>query len=179
AETIMEFLAKSLEGMTITVVGILLFLAVFILRDWIATNVPVVDNEIDEAEEQAVEREVVQQPQPQPQPQQHEQQQKQHQHQEQPHEQQAQLQHQHPNDQAQNAGQGQDYIPNRIQVHARPIVAENPQNRPMFELSEFELPLLDDLPPGERPIHPQRHQQRSPDHTDTSSSASDVGGGSS
>ncbi|KAJ2523528.1 hypothetical protein H4217_000045 [Coemansia sp. RSA 1939] len=131
AETIMEFLAKSLEGMTITVVGILLFLAVFILRDWIATNVPVVDNEIDEAEEQA------------------------------------------------NAGQGQDYIPNRIQVHARPIVAENPQNRPMFELSEFELPLLDDLPPGERPIHPQRHQQRSPDHTDTSSSASDVGGGSS
>ncbi|KAJ2663578.1 hypothetical protein IWW48_001261 [Coemansia sp. RSA 1200] len=177
AETIMEFLAKSLEGMTITVVGILLFLAVFILRDWIATNVPVVDNEIDEAEEQVVEREAVQQPQPQPQPPQHEQQH--HQQQEQPHEQQAQPQHQHPNDQAQNAGQGQDYMPNRIQVHARPIVAENPQNRPMFELSEFELPLLDDLPPGERPIHPQRHQQRSPDHTDTSSSASDVGGGSS
>ncbi|KAJ1769577.1 hypothetical protein LPJ74_003939 [Coemansia sp. RSA 1843] len=154
AETIMEFLAKSFEGIVMTLAAIMIFLALFILRDWILTNLPAEDNIVDEVEEQIAHGQDAQR---------------------QPDQQQQQQQ----NDQGQNIQQEQEHVPNRIQVQAQPIIAENPQNRPMFELPEFELPLLDDLPPGERPIHPQRHQQRSPEHTGTSSPVSDASGGSS
>ncbi|KAJ2848963.1 hypothetical protein GGI22_005630, partial [Coemansia erecta] len=168
AETIMEFLAKSFEGIVMTLSAVMIFLALFILRDWILTNMPAANNIVDEVEEQIahglpnqqvqqvqqVQQQQQQQPPPLPPPP---------------------VQHQ----QQQHNDQGQEPMPNRIQIQARPIAAENPQNRPMFELPEFELPLLDDLPPGERPIHPQRHQQRSPEHTGANTPASDTSDGSS
>ncbi|KAJ1904983.1 hypothetical protein LPJ81_002178 [Coemansia sp. IMI 209127] len=168
AETMMEFLAKSFEGIVMTLSAVMIFLALFILRDWILTNMPAADNIVDEVEEQIAHglpnqqeqqvQRVQQQQQPPPPP---------------PPPPPVQRQQQQQND------QGQEPAPNRIQIQARPIAAENPQNRPMFELPEFELPLLDDLPPGERPIHPQRHQQRSPEHTGANTPASDTSDGSS
>ncbi|KAJ2558612.1 hypothetical protein EV175_000706, partial [Coemansia sp. RSA 1933] len=158
AETMMEFLAKSFEGIMMTLSAVMIFLALFILRDWILTNMPAADNIVDEVDEQIAQIQDGQQ-----------QQQQQQQQPPQPPDQQ----------QEQHNDQGQNHVPNRIQVQAQPIVAENPQNRPMFELPEFELPLLDDLPPGERPIHPQRHQQRSPGHTGANTPVSDTSNGSS
>ncbi|KAJ2822836.1 hypothetical protein IWW50_004043, partial [Coemansia erecta] len=56
-EMVAEFNAKSLEGSAVTVLALLAFMGVFMLRDWIVTNAPVDDDIFDEAEgeEEAVE----------------------------------------------------------------------------------------------------------------------------
>ncbi|KAJ1994234.1 hypothetical protein GGI25_003418 [Coemansia spiralis] len=144
-ETIVEFLAKSFEGMVMTIAAVLVFLALFILHDWIVTNAPAENNIVEEVEEQIAQEQNAQQL------------------------------------AARNraAAQDQDVQPqpdpavNRFQAQARPIVAENPQNRPVFELPDFELPILDDLPPEERPIRPQRQPQRQLEQTETNSPNSD------
>ncbi|KAJ1846546.1 hypothetical protein LPJ70_001989, partial [Coemansia sp. RSA 2708] len=51
-EMVMEFNVKSMEGDMVTVIALLAFMAVFMLRDWIVTNAPVDDDMLDEVEEQ-------------------------------------------------------------------------------------------------------------------------------
>ncbi|KAI8320261.1 hypothetical protein GQ54DRAFT_247879, partial [Martensiomyces pterosporus] len=130
-ESVVEALAKCLEGSIVTVIAILVFLALFILRDWIMVNMPMPEDFVEEINEQIE------------------------------HAQQAQ-------EEAAavprgNAAQNPRDADNRLRVMAQPIAAEDPQHRPLFELPEFDLPVLNDLPPGERPIRqqqqPHRHQR--------------------
>ncbi|ORX63417.1 hypothetical protein DL89DRAFT_94441 [Linderina pennispora] len=44
---------------------------------------------------------------------------------------------------------------NRLEVQGQPLIAENPQHRPLFERRPLDVPVLDDLPPNERPIGQQ------------------------
>ncbi|KAJ1722283.1 hypothetical protein LPJ61_005947, partial [Coemansia biformis] len=50
-EATMEFCTKSAEGMVITLISIVVFMAVFMLRDWVLTNAPVDDDFADEVDE--------------------------------------------------------------------------------------------------------------------------------
>ncbi|KAJ2159408.1 hypothetical protein GGF46_003044 [Coemansia sp. RSA 552] len=116
AQTLAEFSAKCVEGSVVTVVSILLFMAMFMLRDWIIANAPVdEDMLVDEEEEEEYE------------------------------------------DQVENEGEeGRGRMPAPLQIEGRPIEAENPQHRPVFEPRPDELAALNDLPPDERPVRPFR-----------------------
>ncbi|KAJ2816966.1 hypothetical protein FBU31_006391, partial [Coemansia sp. 'formosensis'] len=48
-DSVAELTAKCIEGGVVTVITIVLFMALFILRDWIYANAPVLDNLVDEA----------------------------------------------------------------------------------------------------------------------------------
>ncbi|KAJ2611746.1 hypothetical protein H4S08_003017 [Coemansia sp. RSA 1365] len=124
ADGLAEFLAKSAEGSVVTLLSILLFMTMFMLRDWIVTNAPIDDDIVDEVDMQMDE--------------------------EQPNE--APVDNQHQAD-APEAAQ------NQLHVEGRPMVAENPQHRPIFEHPPHELPALNDILPYERLDRPQLPRQ--------------------
>ncbi|KAJ2710175.1 hypothetical protein H4R19_003878, partial [Coemansia spiralis] len=49
-ELTMEFTAKCAEGLVITLLSFMVFMAVFMLRDWILTNAPIDEDFVDEAD---------------------------------------------------------------------------------------------------------------------------------
>ncbi|KAJ1943422.1 hypothetical protein EC988_006237, partial [Linderina pennispora] len=53
---------------------------------------------------------------------------------------------------------------NRLEVQGQPLIAENPQHRPLFERRPLDVPVLDDLPPNERPIGQQPEEQPAIQH---------------
>ncbi|KAJ2850475.1 hypothetical protein IWW36_001855 [Coemansia brasiliensis] len=120
-EMVAEFSAKSLEGSAVTVIALVTFMAVFMLRDWITTNAPVDDEILDEVEEQINQEENQQ------------------------------LADQEPVARA---------PPPFLQAEGRPIVAENPQHRPLFEHPPNEIPALEDVLPNERPVHTPAENNR-------------------
>ncbi|KAJ2327681.1 hypothetical protein GGI00_004397, partial [Coemansia sp. RSA 2681] len=128
-DSVAELAAKCIEGGVVTVVTIVLFMALFILRDWITANAPVHENLVDELGDLAGEEEV-EEPEPQaeelpPPP---------------PPLPPLLPQANHHNHQAQ------------VQVHGQPVVVENPHLRPMFE----RLALFEDHLPDEQPVAVQR-----------------------
>ncbi|KAJ2081546.1 hypothetical protein H4R24_002275 [Coemansia sp. RSA 988] len=125
ADGLAEFLAKSAEGSVVTLVSILLFMAMFMLRDWIVTNAPIDDDIGDDVD---VEMDEVQ-----------------------------------PNEGAadnQRQADAPEAAPHQLHVEGHPMVAENPQHRPIFEHPPHELPALNDLPPYERLARPQLPRQQ-------------------
>ncbi|KAJ2181892.1 hypothetical protein GGF45_001248 [Coemansia sp. RSA 551] len=116
AEMVVEFNAKSLEGSAVTVIALLAFMGVFMLRDWIITNAPIDDDILEDVEEQINDEQI--------------------------------------NDEQMEQQQDNPEPPHLLQVEGRPIEAENPQHRPLFEHPPHEVPALEDLPPDERPVRP-------------------------
>ncbi|KAJ2285651.1 hypothetical protein IW139_006210, partial [Coemansia sp. RSA 353] len=116
AEMVVEFNAKSLEGSAVTVIALLAFMGVFMLRDWIITNAPIDDDILEDVEEHINDEQI--------------------------------------NDEQMEQQQGNQEPPHLLQVEGRPIEAENPQHRPLFEHPPHEVPALEDLPPDERPVRP-------------------------
>ncbi|KAJ2808802.1 hypothetical protein H4R20_000622 [Coemansia guatemalensis] len=125
ADGLAEFLAKSAEGSVVTLSSILLFMAMFMLRDWIVTNAPINDEVVDDVDMEMEEEQ--------------------------------------PNEEAADNQRQEDAPvaePHQLHVEGRPIVAENPQHRPIFEHPPHELPALNDLPPYERLVRPQLPRQQ-------------------
>ncbi|KAJ1862452.1 hypothetical protein LPJ78_004703 [Coemansia sp. RSA 989] len=112
-EMVVEFTAKSLEGSAVTIIALVTFMVMFMLRDWIITNAPVDDEILDEVEEQI-------------------------------------------NQEEDQRLAGQEPVvrvpPPFLQAEGRPIEAENPQYRPLFEHRPNEIPALEDVLPNERPV---------------------------
>ncbi|KAJ2721856.1 hypothetical protein GGI07_003693 [Coemansia sp. Benny D115] len=159
-EVAVELVAKCFEGSLVTMMAVVVFFLVFVLRDWISANEPLAERipeleippqlQAEELGPDALGQDRNQQQQQQEQ----------------------QLDQQEggpdvlddvrmfpladrPDGEQQN---------NRLHVQARPIVAENPRHRPLFEQPAFDLPMLDDIPPGERPVRPFRRRLPSTDH---------------
>ncbi|KAJ1902216.1 hypothetical protein LPJ66_000211 [Kickxella alabastrina] len=161
-EVAVELMAKTFEGSLVTLMSVIVFFVLFVLRDWIATNAPLEDEFIEEFEEQ-------QQAQNQQGGEDND-----------------------DSDDASDDGEGEEddeeaiaheqpllavaqaiaqpraepaIAPVHLQLQAQPIVAENPQHRPQFEQPAFDLLAFDDIPPGERPVRQIRRRVSARQHT--------------
>ncbi|KAJ1719464.1 hypothetical protein LPJ53_005778, partial [Coemansia erecta] len=157
-EVIVELAAKCFEGSVIVVLSLVIFFILFILRDWVVTNAPLeedfgeaaVEEHPDEfAEAAAAEADVDAEA--------------------------VVPNNDDENNNINNANNGDNAagvpavdeqanpaVPNNhAQIQGQPIFAEGPQPQQPFEQPGFDLPLLDDIPPDERPV--RQHRRRLPE----------------